>query len=34
MWEVIKSHVQNKLSAINSRQDPINSAPTTWSKVH
>ena len=29
MWKVIKSHVQKKLSAINSRQDPIRSALTT-----
>jgi len=29
MWKVIKSHVQKKLSAINSRQDPIKSALTT-----
>ncbi len=34
MWKVIKSHVQKKLSAINSQQDPIKSALTTWSKVH
>jgi len=34
MWKVIKSHVQKKLSAINTRQDPIKSALTTWSKVH
>jgi len=29
IWKVIKSHMQKKLSAINSRQDPIKSAPTT-----
>jgi len=29
MWKVIKSHVQKKLSAIDSRKDPIKSALTT-----
>jgi len=29
MWKIIKSYVQQKLSAINSRQDPIKSALTT-----
>jgi len=34
MWKVIKSHVQKEMSAINSRQNRIKSALTTWSKVH
>jgi len=34
MWKVIKYHVQKKMSAINSRQNPIKSALTTLSKVH
>jgi len=34
MWKVIKLYVQKEFSAINSRQDPIKSALTTWSKVH
>jgi len=34
MWKVIKSHVQKELSAINSRQNPNKSTPTTYSKVY
>jgi len=34
MLRVIKSPVQKKLSATDSRQDPVKSALTTWSNLH